>query len=197
MTGPQKITIECAACSARLTASENSIGRTFKCPKCGAPVTPEAPDAVGNNDSWISDTISAKEPMIVVRYAPDVVSDPMPSSEVFDHLRTGRLTADLLFAEVGSTKWKPLTFMAPTRPARKVNSNTQSLRIHRADYRGSQFTMILGVCVCLLTVVNPLAGAFGVLVVSIGWMWFTFTWVNTFFLNVQAILWKIAHSDDG
>ena len=32
-------TVACSSCDAELRIPDNAIGRTFKCPKCGKPVT--------------------------------------------------------------------------------------------------------------------------------------------------------------
>ncbi|MFM7055900.1 MAG: hypothetical protein ACKO2P_03150 [Planctomycetota bacterium] len=198
MTGPRRITIECTACGVRLAAAETTIGRTVNCSKCGAPIAVQTPGREENTESWIRDTIAGNEPMFVVRYAPDVISDPMSASELADHLRTGRLPPDLLFAEVGSTGWKPLTFIAPIKPKAQPAGNTPPVRIHKAEYAVPGLVILLGLGICLVSVFsqNPVVGVLALICLLFGWNWLIYTWVNTFFLNVQALLWKLAHTND-
>lgn len=194
MTVPRRITLVCPSCSARLSGSESSIGRTSRCPKCGESIKPDAAEATNAGDKWMEEASSPSEPKFVVRYAADVVSEPMTSSELLEHLLMGRLNADLLFSQVGSVEWKPLTFVASAKAVGKV---AHSVAIIEGNYVNGRITIFIGLGICVLTAVEPQAWVYGLFVVSVGVNWILFTWINTFFLNTLALLKSIADRQDG
>ncbi len=188
-----RITIQCPACNAKLAVSSQHAGKKLKCPKCGelVLVLPLASE-LNPTDSVNPSTPHSVEKQFVVRYAVDVVSDPMSADELVEALHSGKLNRQMLFSEAGSAKWRPLSFVAP-EPAKPKRSDT---KMAHPNYLLPRLVCLCGLMFCVLGIVESAAAVIGGALISIGAWWIVYIWLNAFFTNVQILLWKIAHTDE-
>ena len=87
----------------------------------------------------------------VVRYAPDVMSQPMTIDQLAYALVEGKLLPEMLFSEVGTTCWQPLTFVAPIQQSQPEID----IELVKGYYVPSGLLVLFGI---LLSIVGVLLG---------------------------------------